>query len=61
VIPAEHDVAQLFLSLQALSAHPFAFTQMARYITGRNASDPAFQRERVKHLKIVGARLFSRP
>jgi TetR/AcrR family transcriptional regulator len=61
VIPAEHDAAQLFLSLQALSAHPFAFTQMTRYITGRNASDPAFQRERVKHLKIVGARLFSHP
>jgi TetR/AcrR family transcriptional regulator len=59
VIPADHDPAQLFLTLQALSAHPFAFTQMTRYITGRNASDPVFQRERVKHLKNVGRRLFS--
>jgi TetR/AcrR family transcriptional regulator len=58
-IPADLDVAQLFLSFQALSAHPFAFTQMTRFITGRNASDPAFIRERTTFLKRLGARLFS--
>jgi TetR/AcrR family transcriptional regulator len=58
VIPADLDVAQLFLTMQAMSAHPFAFTQMTRFITGRNASDPAFQRERVKHLKNLGRRIF---
>jgi TetR/AcrR family transcriptional regulator len=57
-IPSELDAAQLFLSFQALSAHPFAFTQMTRFITGRNASDPKFQKERVKFLKLLGARIF---
>lgn len=55
-IPADLDVAQLLLSMQAFSAHPFALTQMTRYVTGRNASDPVFQRERVKHLKNIALR-----
>jgi TetR/AcrR family transcriptional regulator len=57
-IPKELDAAQLFLSFQALSSHPFAFTQMTRFITGRNASDPKFQKDRVKFLKLLGARIF---
>jgi AcrR family transcriptional regulator len=57
-MPQELDAAQLFLSFQALSAHPFAFTQMTRFITGSNASDPKFQKERVKFLKLLGARIF---
>jgi TetR/AcrR family transcriptional regulator len=58
-IPADLDAAQLFLSFQALAAHPFAFPQMTRFITGRNASDPVFQRERIKFLKRLGAKIFS--
>jgi TetR/AcrR family transcriptional regulator len=58
-IPADLDPAQLFLSFQALAVHPFAFTQMTRFITGRNASDPVFQRDRIKFLKIIGAKLFA--
>jgi TetR/AcrR family transcriptional regulator len=57
-IPADLDCAQLFLSMQALAAHPFAFTQMTRFITGRNASDPVFQKERLKFLERLGARIF---
>ncbi|MGL4744494.1 MAG: TetR/AcrR family transcriptional regulator [Dermatophilaceae bacterium] len=57
-IDAEYDVRQLFLSMQALAAHPFAFPQMTRFITGRNPSDPAFQRSRVRHLRHLGRRLF---
>jgi AcrR family transcriptional regulator len=56
-VPADLDPAQLFLSFQALAAHPFAFTQMTRFITGKNPSDPAFQRERVKFLTRLGARI----
>jgi TetR/AcrR family transcriptional regulator len=58
-VPADLDAAQLFLSFQALAAHPFAFTQMTRFITGRNASDPTFQRERIKFLKVLGAKIFA--
>jgi TetR/AcrR family transcriptional regulator len=58
-IPSELDAAQLFLSFQALAVHPFAFTQMTRFITGRNASDPVFQRERIKFLKVLGAKIFA--
>jgi TetR/AcrR family transcriptional regulator len=58
-IPNDLDAGQLFLSMQALSAHPFAFTQMTRFITGRNASDPVFQQERVTFLRRLGARIFS--
>lgn len=58
-VPADLDAAQLFLSFQALAAHPFAFTQMTRFITGRNASDPVFQRDRIKFLKALGARIFA--
>jgi AcrR family transcriptional regulator len=57
-IPPELDCAQLFLSMQALSAHPFAFTQMTRFITGRNPSDPIFQKERIRFLERLGARIF---
>jgi hypothetical protein len=56
IIPSDLDATQLFLSFQALAAHPFAFTQMTRFITGRNASDPAFQRERIKFLKVWAPR-----
>jgi AcrR family transcriptional regulator len=58
-IPADLDAAQLFLSMQALAAHPFAFKQMTRFITGRNASDPVFQRDRIKFLKVLGAKIFA--
>jgi TetR/AcrR family transcriptional regulator len=58
LVPPELDCAQLFLSMQALAAHPFAFRQMTRFITGRNASDPTFQKERVKFLDLLGARIF---
>jgi TetR/AcrR family transcriptional regulator len=59
IIPSDLDAAQLFLSFQALAAHPFAFTQMTRFITGRNASDPTFQRDRIKFLKVLGAKIFA--
>jgi TetR/AcrR family transcriptional regulator len=59
-IPADLDCGQLLLSFQALSAHPFAFTQMTRFITGRNASDPIFQRERSTFLRRLGTHIFGR-
>jgi AcrR family transcriptional regulator len=53
------DAAQLFLSLQALAAHPFAFPQMTRMITGHNPSDPKFLKERETFLRRLGRKIFS--
>jgi TetR/AcrR family transcriptional regulator len=51
ILPADLDAGQLFLSFQALAAHPSAFPQMTRFITGRNPTDPEFRAERVEFLR----------
>lgn len=51
LLPADLDAGQLFLSFQALSAHPSAFPQMTRFITGRNPTDPEFRAERAEFLR----------
>jgi TetR/AcrR family transcriptional regulator len=60
VLPADLDPAQLTITLFALVAFPMAFPQIARLLTGRNASDPAFQKARAAHLAAIGA-LLERP
>lgn len=57
-IPADLDVAQLFLALQALASHPHAFPQMARHITGWDVDGPAFVRARDRFLEVLAQRLF---
>jgi hypothetical protein len=47
----------LFLSFQALAAHPIAFPQMTWFVTGRRPDDPRFVRERRAFLRRLGARL----
>ncbi len=54
IVPADLDAAQLFLSFQALAAHPSAFPQMTRFITGMNPTDPAFRAQRAEFLRRLG-------
>ena len=54
ILPADLDPAQLFLSFQALAAHPSAFPQMTRFITGMNPTDPAFRAQRAEFLRRLG-------
>lgn len=51
LLPADLDAGQLFLTFQALSAHPSAFPQMTRFITGLNPTDPEFRAQRVEFLQ----------
>jgi AcrR family transcriptional regulator len=43
--------AQLMLSMMALTAYPLAFPQLTRLVTGLEASDPEFQRQRAEFLR----------
>jgi AcrR family transcriptional regulator len=61
VLPADLDAGQLFLSFQALAAHPSAFPQMTRFITGMNPTDPAFRAQRVEFLRRLARYLTPRP
>lgn len=56
-IPADLDVAQLFLAFQALASHPYAFPQMSRHITGCDVDDPAFVAARERFLDVLAERL----
>jgi TetR/AcrR family transcriptional regulator len=54
ILPADLDAGQLFLSFQALAAHPSAFPQMTRFITGMNPTDPVFRAQRAEFLRKLG-------
>ncbi len=56
-IPAGLDVAQLHLSIIALTVFPLAFPQMTRLATGLAPTDPRFRRKRLQFLRWLGARL----
>jgi hypothetical protein len=57
ILPADLDAGQLFLSFQALAAHPSAFPQMTRFITGMNPTDPEFRAQRSEFLRALGRHL----
>ncbi len=57
ILPADLDAGQLFLSFQALAAHPSAFPQMTRFITGLNPTDPDFRAQRSEFLRALGRHL----
>jgi AcrR family transcriptional regulator len=57
ILPADLDPGQLFLSFQALAAHPSAFPQMTRFITGMKPTDPAFRAQRAEFLRALGRHL----
>jgi AcrR family transcriptional regulator len=54
LLPADLDAGQLFLTFQALAAHPSAFPQMTRFITGMNPTDPEFRVQRAEFLRGLG-------
>jgi len=56
-LPADLDAGQLFLTFQALAAHPSAFPQMTRFITGLNPTDPVFRAQRAEFLRRLGRHL----
>lgn len=57
LLPADLDAGQLFLSFQALAAHPSAFPQMTRFITGMNPTDPEFRTQRAEFLRRLAGYL----
>jgi TetR/AcrR family transcriptional regulator len=60
-LPADLDAGQLFLSFQALAAHPSAFPQMTRFITGLQPTDPVFRAERAEFLRRLARYLTPAP
>src|SRR6266851_5181115 len=61
LIPAGLDVAQLHLSMIALTVFPLAFPQMTRLATGLDPTDPRFRRKRIQFLRWLGERLAVEP
>ena len=51
ILPADLDAGQLFLLFHALAAHPWAFPQMTRFITGMNPTDPEFRAQHAEFLR----------
>ena len=58
-IPPGLDIAQLHLSMIALTVFPLAFPQMTRLATGLDPTDPRFRRKRIQFLRWLGERLSS--
>ena len=59
LLPKELDLAQLQISIIALTAFPLAFPQMTRLATGLTPTDPRFRRRRLQFLRWLGERLSS--
>jgi AcrR family transcriptional regulator len=59
LVPPEVDLAQLQISIIALTAFPLAFPQMARLASGLAPTDPRFRRKRLRFLRWLGERLSS--
>ena len=53
----ELDPRHLFLAMMGLTTYPIAFPQVARLVTGRNVTDPVFQKERRAFLGKLAAAL----
>ena len=59
LLPRDLDCKLMQLTILALATYPMAFNQITRLVTGRSGTDPAFQREWIKYLRKIGARLFA--
>ena len=59
-LPRDFDAGQLFISMLALTAYPFAFPHLARLATGLRVTSAAFRRERAEFLLKFGARLLGK-
>jgi TetR/AcrR family transcriptional regulator len=49
------DPAHMLLAIIGLTTYPVAFPQLTRFITGKQVSDPKFQKERRDFLRKFGA------
>jgi TetR/AcrR family transcriptional regulator len=58
-LPADMDWRLIQLATLSLATYPIAFTQLTRMVTGRDATDPAFQAEWTAFLRVLGEKLFS--
>lgn len=58
LLPAEFDYRMIHLATLSLATYPLAFGQITRMVTGRDGNDPAFQREWMAFLQLLGERLF---
>ncbi|MFO1475159.1 MAG: TetR family transcriptional regulator [Verrucomicrobiota bacterium] len=61
LLPSEYDPGQLLLTMMSLTAYPLAFPQLTRLITGMEVSDPAFQAQREKFLRLMGRAIRRKP
>ncbi len=59
LLPADLDYKLMQLTILALATYPMAFNQITRLVTGHSGTDPAFQREWIKYLRKIGAKLFA--
>jgi AcrR family transcriptional regulator len=59
LVPKDLDLAQLQISIIALTAFPLAFPQMTRLASGLAPTDPRFRRKRLQFLRRLGERLSS--
>ncbi|HWY31002.1 MAG TPA: TetR family transcriptional regulator [Candidatus Acidoferrum sp.] len=60
-LSAELDPAQMLLTFRSLIFFPIAFPQLTRMITGREVSDPKFQRDRIEFLTKFARAFRPRP
>ena len=60
-LPAEFDHRLLQLAALSLATYPIAFGQITRMVTGRDGTDPDFQRDWMEFLAHIGERLFAVP
>jgi AcrR family transcriptional regulator len=51
LLPDDLDPGHLLLAIMGLLAYPLAFPQLARLVTGKGPSDPAFRKGRVEFLR----------
>ena len=57
-LPAALDYKLIQLATLSLATYPIAFGQITRMVTGRDGTDPAFQRQWMAFLEMLGQRLF---
>jgi TetR/AcrR family transcriptional regulator len=60
-LPLEFDHRLIQLATLSLATYPIAFGQITRLVTGKDATDPKFQRAWARFLEKIGEILFAVP
>jgi TetR/AcrR family transcriptional regulator len=58
LLPGEYDYRFIQLAALSLATYPIAFGPITRMVTGRDGTDPSFQRDWMAFLERIGERLF---